>query len=124
MVPAGVFVVAAMPAGQCAIHRNETLVVRADDLKRITKSDKVIVLADAGTRRIGLRGVRDGEGAAAMRITADVTRGKPHPLRRRVRIARALKRIGAAAADVAGRYELVEKEGVLIVNLGPARGRK
>lgn len=126
LVPAGVFATAErLEAGTAALHRNGTLLVRVDDLAKVKIGTRVCVLADPATRRIALRKPRDGEGAASTAVGPDGRKGgkgeKSSGTRRRIRVVRALARLGVAAGDVAGRHTLDQHEDLLVIAFGPAK---
>ncbi len=93
--------------GEVSISRNGTLTARAEDLALVGISKYAIVLADAGTLRLGLRAVRDGEEQKS-RACSVITTGKQKrdSGRRRITVTRALKQLGLKVEDVCGRFTL------------------
>lgn len=108
-----------LPEGFASLSRKGKLTVRKADLELAGISDSAVVLADAGTLRLGLRAPRPDEVAIAMRVGALGKR--PKNVRCGISVARAVKTLGLTLAAAAGRYELTTKgkgaDGLLMVKL-------
>ena len=115
--------VAPLGEGEASIGKNGTLTARADDLAMVGIERYAIVLADPGSLRIGLRGVRDGEQQQSVACSVITTRkDKSDSGRRRLNVVRAIKRLGLTAEAVCGRYTLnVHKDELLFLTMTEAK---
>lgn len=99
--------------GEARVFRRGLLSFRADDLAAIGISEHVVIILDCDTVRIGIRAPRENDPRGALlRAQANKT-----GTRRTVNAGGAFKQLGIDEARVKGRYELTQKDGLLILNL-------
>jgi len=117
IVQPGAFVQARMERGEVSLGKTGQLSLRAEDCEQVSIRDRCVILADSGTLRIALRAADDGEAEFAARV--QVVRGhkRRDSGRRAVNVMRALRQLGLVAAAVRGRYQLTQKDSLLIVAL-------
>ena len=104
-----------LTSGECSIAKSGTCLRVKDDLAIVGVTDKVLVMVDKGTLRIGFRRPSEGDPNAL-----DV---KPRKSRSQINLAGVLRALSLEPFAAKGRYALTVKEsdGVLILNLGDAR---
>lgn len=118
IVEAGNLNAHALQEGEASIDRRGSLVVRSADLEAVGITNYAIVLADADTRRIGLRAVRDGEQSISLACSVILTGSRNDSRRRRTSVLRAIRRLGLTPEAVAGRYTLnVHRDELLFITL-------
>jgi hypothetical protein len=110
IVVPGTFNFGGIAAGECSIGKSGTLTARFADLILVGVGNYAIVLVDTSTRRIAVRGPRDGEQANSVSASIIPNAKKQDSGRRKLNISRALRRLGLDASAVAGRYELHRHE--------------
>ena len=110
-----------IPEGQVSIDKRGTLTVRSTDLALVRIKDTAIILSDELTLRIALRAPRLNEQRKAYAV-ARIFREKnqPDPDWRRIGLRSAISAINLEPAAVAGRYTLMTKEDLVIINLTDA----
>ena len=82
----------------------------------------MIVLADSGSLRIGLRKVRDGEEAQSVGVSVIRRGNKADSGRRRILVSRAIEHLELTAEAVAGRYTLkTHRDELVFIVLTEAR---
>ena len=93
--------------GWASISKNGKLMLHAKDLARVAIKDRAVTLFDEGTFRIAFRAPREDEKAQARPFTI-IPSGKlkRDSGRRSLDIGRAVRRLGLAVENAAGRYEL------------------
>lgn len=111
-----------LPLGQASIGKRGGLLVRREELAKVGVSDKVLILADAGTIRLALRPpAGKAEVANAYPVGSTGRRGKgKRSATARIHIGKAIKELDLQAATVAGRYRVKVKKNLLIIDLGQA----
>jgi hypothetical protein len=92
--------------GEVSLGKGGTLLARREDLELVGIKHYAIVLADAGTLRVGLRAVRDGEQQQSVAACIVRCKNGRDSGRRRINVARAARRLGLEPAAIVGRYEL------------------
>lgn len=104
-------------SGEVAINGDGRLMFVAEDLELVKVGAFAVLLADTGTLRLAVRPPHTGEAGRAMQVT--VVRGKNgRDMRRRaINGKRAIKALCLECPAVKGRYKLVTKDDLLIVNL-------
>ncbi|MGD8450696.1 MAG: hypothetical protein PVJ57_02660 [Phycisphaerae bacterium] len=111
----------ALAEGECSLRKGGKLVAHAADLALVNIGNYAMVMADAGTLRIALRAVRDGEEAKSYACSVVRRANKTDSGRREINVLRALHRLNLTPEAVVGRYPLTVKGegagGMLIVNL-------
>lgn len=111
-VPRGTF--GAKPGlseGEVALLAGGVLTFRRDDLALVGIGDRVAVLVDRGTLRIAFRAPTEDEAADASQFYREKDSESG---RRKLLVNRALKELGLNARDLAGRYQLMTKDRLLI----------
>jgi hypothetical protein len=106
VVEAGQFRSAGLAEGECSLGKGGALVVRADDLQAVGITNYAVVLCEVDSRRIGLRAVRDGEQQSSMACSIVANSKKEDGGRRRIGVARAIKRLNLTPEAVAARDTL------------------
>ena len=113
-----------LPDDACSISKSGTLTLRKAALESVSIKERAIVLADAGTLRLAIRPVGDGESSVAVRVCpVDRCKGSKRVQTGKytVNAARALKHVGIEpVSDAAGRYVFIQKDNMLIVDLKSA----
>ncbi len=108
-----------MPAHQCRVNSSGSLVLQAEALARAGIDGEAVVLADAGSLRIAIRSPRADDAAderVAVRLNKNKATGKPSSLRC-VSVTAALRALSVEPKEVGGKYALVSKEDLRIVQL-------
>ncbi|MFH1746180.1 MAG: hypothetical protein ABIG44_03965 [Planctomycetota bacterium] len=118
--------VAALAEGEVSLGKRGTLLARVADLELVGIGNYSIILADtSGTLRLALRAVRDGEQDKSVACGVVTRKGGADSGRRRINVARAIKRLSLTPEACAGRYQLnVHHDELLIVNLTGASGKE
>jgi len=103
--------------GQASLTKSGILTLNAADLKSVMIADKAVILTDKSTTRIALRRARDGEfDTMGVRVY-----GKPKSRTRRITSFKgALVELGIDPVQAAGRYGLMTRDDMLILNLADA----
>lgn len=131
VVPCGRFLpVDPLEVGEISLSRAGTATFRTEDLAA-AGIDKpwCTVLADPGNFRVAVRARRSGEEQGSVAVSTVTRKGKDTG-RRRISLARAIKRCDVTTEAVAARYNLYrhdkDNEGLLIVCLtaGPLGDKK
>lgn len=108
-----------LPEGFGSLSTKGVLTMHEADAAAAGIGKAAVLLADGGTLRIAIRAARDGEAGSAVSVAAVATGKAGGPVnRRRINLARAIKRIGLDGPAVAGRHKLHrhdEKPGVLLI---------
>lgn len=110
-----------LPKRHTSITRGGSALFHAADLTAAGIAEAVVLLADPGSLRIGLRAPRSGEGKIAARVSVTKRNGKPIVGKRTVHLTPAIRKVGLTPPEVVGRYELTAKDpkhkGLLVINL-------
>jgi hypothetical protein len=97
--------------GTVSIDKTGGVTVRSEDLKSVQITKKVAVMLDRATFRIALRKPAEGESSLSMQW-------QKTGLAARVNLKRALASMGLDPKVACGRFELIRKENLLIVQVG------
>ncbi len=106
-----------LKSGEVAIASDGRLMFLAEDLELVKIDAFAILLADTGTLRLAVRPPHVGEAGRAMQVTAVKKKGGADTKRRAINGKRAIKALCLECPAVKGRYKLVTKDDLLIVNL-------
>jgi|GEM_PF-3659956 len=113
---------AGLEEGECALGKNGTLTMRKEDLDLVGIEHFAIVLADPENFRIGLRAVRDGEEQSSVAVSVITRKNKADSLRRKITVARAIKRLSLTPEACAARYTLnTHKDSLLFITVTEAK---
>ena len=119
IIQPGAFVQARMERGQISLGKTGQLWLCAEDCEQVSIRDRCVILADSGTLRIGLRAADHGEVEFAARVGIVKGRKCRDSGRRCINVARALRQLGLEVEAVRGRYQLAQKDNLLILALCP-----
>lgn len=97
--------------GTASIDKTGGVTVRSEDLKSVQITKKVAVLLDRATSRIALRKPAEGESSVSLQWAKTGVAA-------RVNLKRALASIGQDPKVASGRYEVIRKDNLLIVQVG------
>jgi hypothetical protein len=108
----------AIEEGQVSISRSGDATFRREDLDLVKIGAYAIVLADPETLRLAVRAPRDNERLESVAVGV-ITKGKEKKDagRRRIRLTRAIKRLDLTCEAVAGRFDLLAKDDLIIIPL-------
>jgi len=132
VIPCGRFLpVDPLEVGEISICRTGAATFRAEDLAAVG-IDKpwCTVLADPDTFRVAVRARRSGEEQGSVAVSTVTRKGGKDTGRRRISLARAIKRCDLTTEAVAARYNIhrhdKDNEGLLIIQLtdGPLGDKK
>ena len=107
-----------LPSGTARLGRAGTLALNAVDLVEMNMGGECLaLLVDPSSRRLALRAPRDGE--PSVRVPNKTKKGRPRT-RRVVNVRGALKQMGLEVRALAGDYELLTRDDLLIVHFAAA----
>jgi hypothetical protein len=108
----------ALEKGQASISRSGDGTFRVQDLELAGIKNYAVVLADKETLRLAVRAPRDNERLDSVAVGI-VRKGaaKVDAGRRRIRLARGIKHLDLTPEAVAGRFDLLAKDDLLILPL-------
>ena len=104
--------------GQTSITTGGLALFRREDLALVDIADEAALRADCGSLRIALRRPRLPDDAGSVtRVTTPKRAGRPVRGRATVNLAPAIRELGLTVKAAAGRWELITKDDLLIVQL-------
>lgn len=126
IVEPGTFLREPIGEGTCSIHRNGTVTFCAADLKLVGMDLYALVLADPGLLRIGLRKPRTADERKQSRALTPRSGRNGQSGHVSIQLGAAIRRLGLKPEAVAGRYDLITKDDLLILPLasGEPRGKQ